>query len=216
MATATFAPVWLVRAIAILSLLAAAAQAPAQATRSGGGASSQIMQQYQQLASERTQLQAENAKLKADLAAASGERDQLTKERDALKARAGTGDSSSAKVAAANQAAEEKLAEQRKKTDELVGRYRETATSLQTVEKDRTRLQGELTSSATALSQCAERNVALGGMIDEVLKRYEQQGFLHKATIDEPFTRITRNRVESLTTEYRLKAGELAQPVVKP
>lgn len=204
------------RVATALILVLAATELPAQATRSGGGASSQIMQQYQQLAAERTQLQAENAKLKTDLAAASTERDALKKERDALKAKASGGDASAARVAAANQAAEEKLAEQRRKTEELVARYRDTATSLQTVEKDRTRLQAELTSSGTALGQCAERNVALGGMINEVLTRYEQQGFLHKATIDEPFTRITRNRVESLTTEYRLKAAELAQPAAKP
>ncbi len=50
----------------------------AQTTRSGGGANAQLMQQMQQLASERTSLQAENAKLKKEL-------DDLRKDRDALK-----------------------------------------------------------------------------------------------------------------------------------
>src|SRR5215469_13366038 len=51
----------------------------AQTARSGGSASAQLIQQMQQIASERTTLQAENDKLKSQLAA-------VTKDRDALKA----------------------------------------------------------------------------------------------------------------------------------
>lgn len=197
------------------ALLLASGPVHAQAARSGGGGSSQIMQQYQQLAAERTQLQTDNAKLKADLAAMTAERDALKKERDALKSRpVANPDNSAAKVAAANQAAEEKLAENRKKTEELVARYRDTATQLQAVEKDRTRLNGELAQKSEAVSQCAAANVKLGDLINEVLNRYENQGWFRKATIDEPFTRLTRNRVESLTTEYRVQASELAYPGV--
>src|ERR1700730_2180836 len=63
--------------LGVLTLLSVSAQA--QTARSGGGASAQLLQQMQQLASERTGLQAENAKLKQDL-------EDMRKERDALKA----------------------------------------------------------------------------------------------------------------------------------
>jgi len=63
---------------AALGLLAVAPAVQAQSARSGGGANAQLMQQMQQLASERTSLQAENAKLKKDL-------EDLRKERDTLE-----------------------------------------------------------------------------------------------------------------------------------
>src|SRR6516165_5040746 len=65
----------------VAGIIAAAAVgvAVAQTARSGGNASAQLMQQMQELASERTTLQGENDKLKKQLA-------DVTKDRDALKA----------------------------------------------------------------------------------------------------------------------------------
>jgi len=62
----------------IVLALAVGPLAQSQSARSGGGASAQLLQQMQQLASERTSLQSENAKLKKDL-------EDLRKERDTLK-----------------------------------------------------------------------------------------------------------------------------------
>ncbi len=195
-------------------LLASLPQAAVgQAARSGGGGgNSQMMAQYQALASEKTALSAENAKLKTDLAAMTTERDALRKERDQLKARASAGDGSAAKVAAATKTAEESLAEQRKKMDELVGRYRDTATTLQGVERERNTLQADLASERQYGTKCAAANVELGSLVDEVLNRYRNQGWFHKATIDEPFTKITRNRVDNLVDDYKTRALEFKVP----
>jgi len=204
---------WQLVALLVLSL-GLALPVSAQTQRSGGGGSSQIMQQYQQLASERTALQSENAKLKSDLAAMTGERDALKKERDALKAHAGGAEANQAKIAAATLAADQRLTEQRSRMEELVARYRETGTSLQNVEKERNRVQSELDKRTQAYSECAVTNVKLGSLFDEVLQRYSKQGWFHKATIDEPFTGITRNRVENLVGEYRARAAELKVPAL--
>src|ERR1700726_2838508 len=68
----------LLRALSVIAIGLLTTSAHAQSARSGGGASAQLLQQMQQLASERTSLQAENAKLKKDL-------EDLRKDRDALK-----------------------------------------------------------------------------------------------------------------------------------
>ncbi|GAC1660206.1 MAG: hypothetical protein PVS2B3_13230 [Steroidobacteraceae bacterium] len=53
--------------LAWAALAAAPGTLSAQTARSGGGASAQLAQQLQQLASERTSLQAENERLKKEL-----------------------------------------------------------------------------------------------------------------------------------------------------
>ncbi len=191
----------------------------AQAQRSGGGgANAQIMQQYQQLASDRTRLQAENDKLKADLDAASKERDALKKERDALKARAGKGDNSTAQIAAATAAADQKLSTQRRQMDELIARYRDMGTNLQDVERQRGTLQAQNEKIVQIATQCAEQNAKLRDVTTEVLDRYEHMGSFSKATIDEPFTRLTRTRVENLVDEARGQVDQLKAiaPVAAP
>ena len=207
----------------IAAVLAAAllplGAAHAQAQRSGGGgASAQIMQQYQQLASDRTRLQAENDKLKADLDAASKERDALKKERDALKARAGAAGNSGAQIAAATAAADQKLATQRHQMDELIARYREMGTNLQDVERQRGALQAQNDKIVQIATQCADQNAKLRDVTTEVLDRYEHMGSFSKATIDEPFTRLTRTRVENLVDEARGRIDELKAiaPVATP
>ncbi len=43
---------------------------------------------------------------------------------------------------------------------------------------------------------------------NDVLDRYEHVGLFTKATAAEPFTRITRTRIENLVDEYRARALE--------
>ena len=57
--------------------------ASAQVQRSGGGEAQKIMQQYQQVAAEKTALQAQLVQMKKDLDAAKGELESTKKERDA-------------------------------------------------------------------------------------------------------------------------------------
>src|ERR1700738_3736915 len=80
--------------VALVALTLAGGSVHAQTARSGGGASAQLLQQMQQLASERTALQAENAKLKKDLEAMRKERDTLKGGQQALDRRAKASESS--------------------------------------------------------------------------------------------------------------------------
>jgi chromosome segregation ATPase len=186
------------------------APALAQVQRSGGGgASAQLMQQYQQLAAERTQLQADNAKLKKDF-------DDLKKQLDGLKqqasvSKAGASRSEAAIVAARaeNDSNAKALADTKSKMQELIGRFRETITQLRTLETERTELQQQVAQSTAAYDKCAERNYSLYQTTAEVLDRYEHQGAFSYLARSEPFTRLKRTQIENLVDEYRQRVEEL-------
>jgi chromosome segregation ATPase len=206
-ASAWIAP--LSRAAMALAFCTAAGSLHAQSQRSGGGESQKIMQQYQQLAAEKTALQAQAAQMKKDLDAAKSELAAVKKERDALKAQTGTAAAAAAQSVAAKQAAEKSLDQYKQRLTELVARFRETATTLKDVESDRSKLQNDLKERASAYDKCAEDNLGLFEINDDLLNRYEHVGLFTKVSAAEPFTKITRTRIENLVDEYRARALEL-------
>jgi chromosome segregation ATPase len=180
--------------------------ARAQVQRSGGDAQ-KFMQQYQQIAAERTALQAQLTQALKDLEAAKVDLAAVKKERDALKSRsAGVPAQQVAQLIASKEAAEKSVEVSKQRTNELVGRFREVAANLKDVESDRVRLRKEVEERNAALDKCAEDNLQLYEISGEVLDRYEHAGFFTKASAAEPFTRITRTRMENLVVEYRQRA----------
>jgi chromosome segregation ATPase len=202
---------------AVLALLAASlwtAPALAQVQRGGGGtASAALMQQYQQVVSERDRLQADNAKLKKD-------NDELRRQMDTVKEQLATtkaGATRNASALATAQASSESnaraLTDSRGKMQELIGRFRETAAQLRTVESDRAVLQQQLTQSKAAFDKCAQSNFDLYQVTNEVLDRYAHQSAFSYMAKAEPFTRIKRTEIDNLVLEYRERAEQLR---VKP
>jgi chromosome segregation ATPase len=182
----------------------------AQVERSGGE-TQKFMQQYQQIAAEKTALQAQVAQLKKDLEASKADLAAGAKDREALKARASGAAASAAAVAqltASKEAAEKNLETYKQRMSELVARFRETAVTLKEVEADRNKLRQEVGERNAAFDKCAESNVKLYEISNEVLDRYEHVGLFTKASEEEPFTRITRTRIENLVDEYRESARE--------
>lgn len=191
------------------SLLCVIAPAHGQTARQSSGNSAQAMLQLQQLAAERTQLQADNARLKQEL-------DALRKERDALK----SGDSDAARRARAAQAelarsaaqrdeATRELEQQRARLQELVQKSREIVDTLRGVERERAALQQTATERERGLALCADRNLELFRMNGELLTRLERGGSLGRL---EPFTQISRARMENLIEDYRYRAEEQKVP----
>src|SRR5262245_51981874 len=76
------------RLVFAVILVTAAHAAAAQTERAGSSANAQLMQQMQQLASERTQLQAENARLKKELDELKKQGKKLGEEKEAVARRA--------------------------------------------------------------------------------------------------------------------------------
>jgi len=184
----------------------------AQVERSGGGETQRIMQQYQQLAAEKTSLQGQVAQLKKDLESAQTELASVKKERDALKTRSSVSAAEAAQLAQANasrQTVERNLEQTKQKTAELVDRFKQTIASLKSVEADRTQLQTENARLTSSFDKCADDNVKLYEISQTVLDRYEHVGFFTKVGSAEPFTKITRSRIDNLVDEYREHALEL-------
>ena len=179
----------------------------AQTPRSGGGGEAQkFMQQYQQIAAEKTALQVQLDQSKKDLQTAQTELASVKKERDALKSRAGGSQSQLAQLVAGKESAEKSLEQYKQKMTELVGRFREAAVNLRDVESDRTRARNELKERTTALDRCSADNLSLFEINKEILDRYEHIGLFTRVGSDEPFTRITRTRIDNLVDEYRQRA----------
>lgn len=195
--------------LALLLLTASLSQA--QVERSGGGEMQKIMQQYQQVAAEKAQLQAQVAQLKKDLDTSHADLASTKKERDALKVRAAAAAAQAGSVAhltASRDAAEKNVAAYKQRMEELIGKYRELAASLSTVEADRGKVRQQLEERNTALDKCAQDNAQLFQITNEVLDRYEHVGLFTKASASEPFTRLTRTRIENLVDGYREQARE--------
>jgi chromosome segregation ATPase len=199
----------LVSTLAFLGAVVNCGTVFAQVERSGGGANAQLMQQFQQAVSERTQLQAENAKLKKD---AEDVKKQLATAQQQLTASKAGSDRNQAAVAAArasNESTQKTLEETKSKMQELVARFRETVTTMRGIETERAQLRQQLAASQSAYDQCAESNNSLYQIDNEVLDRYQHQGAFSYFERSEPFTRLKRTQIDNLALEYRQRAEEL-------
>jgi chromosome segregation ATPase len=192
------------------------APAYAQVQRSGGGEAQKFMQQYQQVSAEKTALQAQLAQMKKDLDAANAELATVKKERDAAKARVGVSPVAIAQANSSKEAAERNLELSKQRMMELVGRFRETATSLKDAEADRAKLRKDLAERNSAFDACAVNNMQLYELNRDILDRYEHVGLFTKVSASEPFTKITRTRLENLVDEYRQRAQELGVKKAAP
>ncbi len=181
----------------------------AQTQRSGGGEAQKFMQQYQQVAAEKTALQAQLVQMKKDLDAATAELAAVKKERDAAKANIGVSPAALAQASSAKDTAEKNLEQSKQRMTELVARFRETAGNLKDAESDRAKLRKDLADRNSAFDTCAADNMQLYDMNRDILSRYEHVGLFTKVSADEPFTRITRTRLENLADEYRQRAQAL-------
>ena len=201
------------RLAAALMLLAAAPLADlayAQTQRSGGEAQ-KFMQQYQQIAAEKTALQTQLVQMKKDLDTAKADLAAMKKERDAFKSHVGVAPAVVAQVTASKEAAERSLEQSKQRTNELVARFRDMAANLRDVEADRAKLRVDLQKRDAAYDQCALRNAELYQINGEILDRYEHVGLFTKVSSVEPFTRVTRTRIENLADEYRERAQQLRE-----
>lgn len=201
----------------IASTLGAAAalaglSARAQVERSGGNEAQRIIAQYQQVAAEKTALAAQLEQMKKDLQTAQTDLASTKKERDALKARVGQAAAVAGEVAqvtASRDAAEKNVGAYKQRLEELIGRYRDLAGKLKEVEAERAKDAQDLAGRNAAYDKCAVDNQQLFEITNQVLDRYEHVGVFTKVSAAEPFTRITRTRIENIADEYRQRALEL-------
>jgi hypothetical protein len=188
--------------------LCAAENGYTQTARSGGGASAQLMQQMQQLASERTSLQAENAKLKKDLEDLRKDRDALKNGQQVVDRRAKSAEISLEESVARSQSEGQELAQSKEKLQQLVGKFRETLQTLREVEAQQTTAKQTLAVRDRDLKSCVDHNIALYKLNQEVLTHLEKQTVWSRVAQAEPFTKIKRVQLENLVDEYKDRADE--------
>jgi septal ring factor EnvC (AmiA/AmiB activator) len=193
------------------------APSEAQVERSGASpANTQLYQEYQEAQTERTQLQSDNAKLKSDLA---DTQKQLAVARLQISSARSAASGAQAALAAAKSAqsdAEKNLAALRAQAQELIGRFRDTIAQLRSVETDRTQLRQQLADSRAAYIGCVRDNDSLYQIDDKVLDLYAHQGMFSRISRAEPFTRLTRTRLDNIALENRQRANALHLSTASP
>src|SRR5215468_10807732 len=188
--------------IAVLcAAVALSGSVAAQTARTGGGASTQLMQQMQQLASERTALQAENDKLKKQLLDMTKDRDALKSGQPSLERRAKDASTAAAQSNSQRAATEQSLAQTNAKMQELIGKFRETIVQLRSAETERATAKQMLATRERELAACADHNHALYQINDEILTHMEKKG-----GFSDPFTRIKRTQLENYVDESHARA----------
>jgi uncharacterized phage infection (PIP) family protein YhgE len=177
-------------------LLAALASQGAycQAARPGSNANAQLMQQIQQLGSERTRLQAENTQLKKDLEDARKDRDTLKSGQQAVAGRAQSSETALQSSLAQRTATDKELTQTNDKLQQLKSKYQELLQNLQAVETERTTTRQTLTSREQDLTVCIDRNLTLYEASQEAVARLEQ----HTAS-----TRVSPSQLEGLIDDYK-------------
>jgi predicted RNase H-like nuclease (RuvC/YqgF family) len=207
---------WVAAATLAAATLTAAAVAPAQVARSGGSANTQLLEQMQQIASERTQLQAENERLKGELADVKKERDALKAGQQAVVRRAQGAAAELAHSTAQREATEQELTQYKARMQELIDKFRETIQKLREAETEGATVRQTLATRERELNACIDHDLALYRLNDEVLTHYEHQGFWSRMAQAEPFTQIKRVQNENLIDDYRSRALEQLAPGAKP
>jgi hypothetical protein len=92
--------------------------------------------------------------------------------------------------------------------DDLVNKFRDTATTLREVETDRATVKQALARQELDLRTCAAANDGFYKLNDEVLTRMENQGFWTSVGKAEPFTKLKRVQLENLVDSYRARAQD--------
>lgn len=181
--------------------------ASAQTQRSGND-TARVMAQLQQLTAEKSQLSTENERLKKELEDLKSQLGKASSAQSAAEQRARKLEGNT-RDSAALQESNDALSKARTQTQELVGKFRETAQQLKDVESDRTEVRSQLTLRERELKTCVDRNAQLYIVTDEILGRMESRGSWQSLKDKEPFTQLSRTRLENLIEDYRYRVDEL-------
>jgi hypothetical protein len=179
-----------------------------QAARGGGAANAQLLQQLQQLASERTSMQAENARLNKQLDDLRKERDSLQSGQKALDQRTKASAVALAQSTSQRDALEQELKQTKDKMQELVAKFRETVQTMREIETDRTSTKQTLATRERELNVCMDHNRALFKLNGEVLTRLDNQSVWSRVAAAEPFTKLKRVELENLVDDYKARADD--------
>jgi len=137
---------------------------------------------------------------------------QLTKlqgEQAGLKQKADASAQALQRASVTGESTTSQLETTRNQLQELIGKFRETAQSLRDVETDRADVRTQLATKQRELNVCVDRNAEMYFLTNETLDRLAARGAFSAFTDHEPFTRISRTRLDNLIEDYRYRVNEL-------
>jgi chromosome segregation ATPase len=188
-----------------------------QTARGGGGANAQLLQQMQQLASERTSLEAEAARMKKELEDLRKERDQLKKAQQVAEQRSKSTAAELSQSAGQRAATEQELTQTKARMQELVAKFRETLQALRDFEFQAANAKQTVATRDQQLKACTEYNDGLYKLNGEILTKWEHESSWSRFGRAEPFTKIGRVRLDNMADDYKARADDLrVNPVNAP
>lgn len=191
----------------VLLLISANAGAAADVVRREGGneAAAQIariQQSMNAISAERDALAAEKGKLEKDLAA-------LEKKLETANRKLSVAETSLERYRETDTALRDRLTEDRARMQELVDKFRETATNLRQVEQERADLTRTSERQHEEIRACTQKNLELYQSNLDLLDRYESKGVWASLAQREPLTGLKRVEIENMIEEYRYRLDQL-------
>jgi chromosome segregation ATPase len=187
------------RSLAAALLIAAFAATPALAADKKADPAKEQLRRLQQaqrkLEQEKTQLAEQKAAVEVELG-------QERQKADAEALRSGALKRELAAQRAAGEAAAAKLSARLSETE---GELRQTQAAQRAAEAEGKRLQGALAAEQKQRQACDERGQELRQLGGEVLGLYEKKTCLDSSLQSEPFTGLTRVRIENAVEDLRDK-----------
>jgi chromosome segregation ATPase len=200
-----------------IALLAAPAADRAQTARSGGdaGANAQLVQQLQQLGSERTALEGENAHLKSQLESVRRDRDALKSGKESDERKFTAVQAVVAKAVAVQEAKDKELAAARARLEEYLAKTDENERALEQAQATRAAVGEEGARHRAELDECAHRNERLYAVSGSLLDDLDAGGHRSAARSD-PFIAQTRDELAHYLDDYLHRPASSAPATLDP
>jgi chromosome segregation ATPase len=153
------------------------------------------------LEEEKQQALAEAEKLVKEKGRLSTEGKSLKTKADALETKADSLEKKITSLESTNKHQNERLEKIEAERDGLDKKQKQTAVTLQDKERELAQLDGKY-------NQCAENNVRLYTIGDELIEKYKKKSLMGTLIEKEPFTQIKKVELENLAQEYKVKMDQ--------
>lgn len=179
-------------------------------------ASPEVVQRLQGLLQEATRaraaLERDKVRLEKEVSSLEREVDRLKKASGSLEKQLQRSQQESTENDQAAQASQRRYGELSTRFEKVVSDCRESLYAMRDIEVERNRFLAGLADRNSELAACVDANARLRDLNEEILVRYEEDGrggVFQSAKKREPFTRLSRVRLQNALDEYRFQASDL-------
>ncbi|MEL6301599.1 MAG: hypothetical protein AAFV47_08630 [Pseudomonadota bacterium] len=168
-----------------------------------GDSSARLRLQVNQLSADNGRLNRENSELQQQIAALTKQLEAAEEKIERTESRLGRAENTAQRFREVTQQNSETLDLMRERERELVGKFRETINQLRDTERARAELETRAADLDISFQNCAANNREMFEVSNEILDVLDGRGLLKRMGEREPFTQLSRVRLENLVDEYR-------------